>query len=263
MTIVKRLEILAERFERLRRKVSKQLKSLPKSKLIYSEYKGNRYYTSIKDGERIYLGRDDNQKVCSIKRRHALEMMNTRCCGNIKLIKDFLNKYKPCNLAAIEADMPKAYQGLPEEMISDYGFIDEKQWNDEEVDKYLYHEENLVHKSLTGIMMRSKGEVICGNIYTSMKTEYKYEKELIFPDGTTIHPDFTILSKTRKKELYHEHCGMMDITDYRDSFIWKMKQYVDHGYIPGRDVLFTFDNNGNADAEEIEKAIENFLELNG
>lgn len=56
-----------------------------------------------------------------------------------------------------------------------------------------------------------------------------------------VYPDFTVLNVRTKKEMYWEHMGMMDDSNYREKAIRKIESYERNGYYPGESLILTFE----------------------
>ena len=80
--------------------------------------------------------------------------------------------------------------------------------------------------------VRSKSEVIIANELLRAGVPYKYECPLIIR-GVKIHPDFTILNVRKRKEIYWEHFGKMDDSDYANKTVFKKKLYLEGGFYHG------------------------------
>ena len=91
-----------------------------------------------------------------------------------------------------------------------------------------WYEEGKVHKTLAGIMVRSKSEVIIANLLHERGIPFKYEVPLYAPDGTFYIPDFTIT--WNGEEWYWEHLGMLDKEEYRNHWEAKREWYKKHGF---------------------------------
>ncbi|MEM3765831.1 MAG: AAA family ATPase [Candidatus Bathyarchaeia archaeon] len=118
----------------------------------------------------------------------------------------------------------------------------------------LPHPERLIHKTRTGVLVRSKSEVIVANILTDFGISYEYEKPLYSkkdPNGFRL-PDFTI--KYEGEEFYWEHLGMLEDPEYRKE--WKIKEnwYKENGYID-RVIVSKDKPDGGIDSKEIEKLV--------
>ena len=73
------------------------------------------------------------------------------------------------------------------------------------------------------------------------KIEYHYEEELVLGDYT-FAPDFKIAVKSQRKCKLLEHFGLIGDEDYRDTCMWKIRTYLEFGYRPYEDILFTYDD---------------------
>ncbi len=116
----------------------------------------------------------------------------------------------------------------------------------------LPHPERLIHRTKTGVLVRSKSEVIIANILTDLGISYEYEKPLYSKSDSKDFrlPDFTI--KYEGEELYWEHLGMLEIPEYKKDWESKKKWYKENNYIDK--LIVTRDQpDGGIDSEEIEK----------
>ena len=99
----------------------------------------------------------------------------------------------------------------------------------ESVDRY--YAEHLIHRTRTGIMVRSKSEVIVADILTSPGISYEYEQKLASKDDPNDFklPDFTV--SYEGDTFYWEHLGLLSVPSYREA--WKRKQewYEDNGFL--------------------------------
>lgn len=125
-----------------------------------------------------------------------------------------------------------------------------KKWLEEVYEKNISFSENLRYETEQGDIVRSKSEVIIANILYQHRKDilYKYEKPLeIIENGRkkTIYPDFTIINVHTGKVIYWEHAGLMDDAFYANEFVRKMNTYITNGLLPGRDVVLTFETQGN------------------
>ena len=112
------------------------------------------------------------------------------------------------------------------------------------------------HITLKGDSVRSKSELSIANMLYSKGIPYRYEQE-IQVDGIYICPDFIVYVETENKVKILEHCGMMFDRGYQADYARKVATYIAGGYMPDRDVFFTYDDkDGNLDTRLIEKIIE-------
>jgi len=140
-----------------------------------------------------------------------------------------------------------------------------KQWQEEKYEGNMLFPERLRYETEQGEKVRSKSEVIIANmLYRNRKDiVYKYEYPLeVVENGRRkiIYPDFTIMNVHTGKITYFEHAGLMDDANYATEFVKKMNLYISNGWILGRDVLVTFETQGNAlDIGVVKKLIKECL----
>ncbi len=113
-----------------------------------------------------------------------------------------------------------------------------------------WYEEGKIHKTLAGIMVRSKSEVIIANLLHERYIPFKYEVPLYAPDGTFYIPDFTII--WNGEEWYWEHLGMLDREEYRNHWEVKEKWYKMHGF---HERLIITDEKEGIDSKKFEQII--------
>ena len=75
-----------------------------------------------------------------------------------------------------------------------------------------------------------------------------------------LFPDFTIYLAKEDREIIWEHFGMVDNADYRENMDSKMRIYYRNGYLPGHNLICTYETSKIPLTEEmIEKAIRAYL----
>lgn len=117
-----------------------------------------------------------------------------------------------------------------------------------------FFEENLIHRTIRGELVRSKSEVIVANILNQLGVEYAYEESLRV-EGKTYIPDFTL--RHQGNIAYLEHLGMLQVASYKRNWDRKRSNYEKAG-ISEREgnLIITQDGlDGSLDAEEIERKI--------
>jgi len=98
----------------------------------------------------------------------------------------------------------------------------------ESVDRFSA--EHLIHRTATGVMVRSKSEVIVADTLTHLGISYEYEKKLSTPDDPSNFrlPDFTV--SYEGDTFYWEHLGMLTVPSYREQWDRKREWYEANGY---------------------------------
>jgi len=117
-------------------------------------------------------------------------------------------------------------------------------------DVELPYPENLIHRTLTNVLVRSKSEVVVANILTKLGIEYEYEKPLEFAPNDFRLPDFTI--HYEGKTYYWEHLGMLNLPSYMRDWMQKKKWYEKHNLL-GKVITSQDGPDGAIDSIDIEK----------
>lgn len=234
-----------------------KLKGLPEGNLSASVIRGNTYYYNRVNGERIYLGRDNNTEISKMQSHKLLTSCVDRIESNEKLMNEFMDKYQSITPNDVRDTLGKAYQNAEIDFM-DFHSRNSKNWGDQEYNRSTKFSEKLVHRTMKGEFVRSKSEVIIANNLYTRGLQYRYEE--ITKIGSHIFaPDFKILIPRVNKIKFLEHFGMMYDSKYRDHAFWKMSAYIENGYRPYEDVLFTFDDlNGNIDAKNLDILLTSF-----
>ncbi len=113
-------------------------------------------------------------------------------------------------------------------------------WMNHPYDKNPYHSENLVLKSISGNLLRSKSESIIDMLLYQTKTPYRYECQLLLGEKI-LYPDFTIRHPVTGKFYYWEHFGQIDNPEYYPKACSKIQLYISHGIIPSINLITTFE----------------------
>lgn len=110
----------------------------------------------------------------------------------------------------------------------------------------------LIHRTATGVLVRSKSEVIVADTLTRLGISYEYEKKL--PSKTDPNdfrlPDFTV--SYEGDTYFWEHLGMLYIPSYREQWERKVQWYKENGYFD-RLIISEDGPDGSIDATEIER----------
>lgn len=124
-----------------------------------------------------------------------------------------------------------------------------------------YYEENLIHRTKNGIMVRSKSEVIIANMLVDNGIDgFLYEEKLQLGSEYKL-PDFTFKDAASGTVIIWEHLGMLGDSGYRRSWDAKKKLYEEFGFSEDNgNLIVTQDSlNGAIDSQEIQAKIEKYL----
>lgn len=93
-----------------------------------------------------------------------------------------------------------------------------------------------------GERVRSKSEVIIADTLHREGIPYRYECPVYFEKIGNIYPDFTVLNKRTRKEMYWEHFGIMDEPVYAENMVRKLNTYAQSGMFSGKNLIATYES---------------------
>jgi len=100
----------------------------------------------------------------------------------------------------------------------------------QEIGRYLgvnKHLLNKIHKTESGVWVRSKSEVIIANILYRSGVDFKYEEKLYYNAVQWKEPDFTI--RYKGETWYWEHLGLLGDEQYNENWQEKKQIFKDLG----------------------------------
>ncbi len=133
------------------------------------------------------------------------------------------------------------------------------EWMKEEYPQNPNYPEQLLHKSLSGNLLRSKSEALIDMFLYMCKIPFRYECALQLGENT-IYPDFTVLHPVSQEIYYWEHFGLMDNPEYAQKTFSKLQLYTAHEIYPGIRLITTYETKENPlCSEAIEKIIDYYF----
>lgn len=238
------------------RQSERMLQKSPKGFLRMGKQKRNTaYYQVISHGEkRVEKNISDKpQIVHQLLEKQIQKNVYKAAERNVKSLKALKMNYCDISRKSIVGSLSKSYRNAyhsycKEELL-------ERQKN---VDCGCpYESQYRIHETLSGIMVRSKSEVIIANILTRYGVPFMYEAPLEFSDGSgkIYYPDFTILLPMGKKKFW-EHFGILNDFTYCDRTAKKLYTYQMNGILIGRDLIISQDDyRGNCNSAWIDEIV--------
>lgn len=111
-----------------------------------------------------------------------------------------------------------------------------------------------------GERVRSKTEILIANALNKHNIPYRYEYPIYLNGYGTVHPDFTALNISQRKEFLWEHMGMMDNAEYAESALRKIETYQRNNIFPGDRLILTHETSKHPiNSRLIEKLIFKYL----
>ena len=230
----------------LEARLKKALSSAPRGNLTLKHIRGELRFYSREDGESSasqYLGKDKIQTVKALAQKNY----------DAKLLKEVEKRRKAVekcleildNANAVQ-DLSKILEKIPKEVkpfIKAIDSLDEeyvKDWNILKYRKKPVSNDSPFY-TMKNEHVRSKSELIIADRLFYEGIPYHYEVPISLNQMDVIHPDFFVLNKRTRKEYFWEHLGMMDSPAYCIDSIRKLQDYAQGGYIPGKNLIVTYE----------------------
>lgn len=108
--------------------------------------------------------------------------------------------------------------------------------------------------------VRSKSEIIIANMLRKYEIPYRYEYPIQIRGMGRVYPDFTVLNVRKRKEMYWEHLGLIDNSDYRENALRKVSIYEKDNIFLGDKLIVTCESMEQPlNVRELERKIEKYL----
>ena len=212
---------MEERQNELERAISigqRAAKKLPQGRLRINNNRGVvEYYqiTEKNDTRGKYLKKSDKELIRKLAQGEYIDkqLKSAKCeLNDIEKIVKSLNRikrtlYRSDNVYS--SMIPERKKLVAPILISEREYAEN--WEKEEYERNEYRPEEKVYSTKKGDMVRSKSEVLLADMYYELGIPYRYEAALRLNNNRTVYPDFTVLDVTNRREIYHEHMGLLDV----------------------------------------------------
>lgn len=232
------------------------MESLPPGKLIVTQNK-TRYKWYVRNSDGLsYLPKNQRPLAESLAKKKYLSLRLKELMQERQALTFYLRHHSktPCQSAQL-LDSP--YQ----ELLSPYFAIHSvpSSWTNSSYERNMAYPEQLIHKSISGNMVRSKSESFIDMELYLHKIPFRYECALHLGD-ITLYPDFTILHPVTGKIYYWEHFGMMDNPNYSKNTFSKLQLYTSFQIIPSIQLITTYETKEHPlSSDQIEQIIQNYF----
>ena len=238
--------------------IQNQLKCLPEGKLaIAHNGKNTKWYQS--DGQnRKYIPKSNRTLAEQLALRKYLSLVLEELLQE-KTAISFYDRHSSIESksALLLQDSSLGYS----ELLSPYFQVPPSHtaWLQENYDRSSRNPENLIYKTVNGILVRSKSEALIAMLLYTNKIPFRYECALTLGD-IKFYPDFTILHPKTDRIFYWEHFGLMDSPGYRQNIFFKQQVYATHGILPTIQLLTTYESQMHPlNTELVEKMIQYYF----
>ena len=231
------------RLDEITKKARTGLKTAPEGTLRVGESQGCTQYYHCKEGaprNGAYIPKREIELVRQLAQKSYNEKLARYTEKTSAQIERLLKIYEDNKIEKIYASEHPKRQKLIEPLEPTYEQKVEK-WLEKPYQGKAFAEGMPVILSNSGIRVRSKSEKILADYFDSIGLVYKYECPIYLKNFGNVYPDFTFLSKRTGKEIYWEHEGMMDNSDYARAAVQKIETYEKNGIFPGENLILTLE----------------------
>lgn len=239
--------------------LQQQLATLPAGKLVFSHYgKYSKWYHSY-NHEKRYIPKKERHLAEQLAAKKYLSLRLAELSLEKKAIDQYLSQLNstktPSSQLLIEDSkyaelLAPFFTPLSKELFD---------WARNSYPTNPKFPEQLIHKSPSGNLLRSKSEALIDAFLYKNKIPFRYECVLQL-DDITLYPDFTIRHPINGKTYYWEHFGIMDNPDYSKKTYSKLQLYTSHNIIPTIQLITTYETKQHPlNIEDIEKIIQHYF----
>ena len=239
--------------------LEQEISNLPEGKLIYTS-NGKYFKCYQSDGHtKQYISKENRTLAEKLALKKLLLLQLETLRQEKSAIDSYLRHANPNpHQKEISYINSPAYQKL---VAPHHKLFNEEQeiWMKSPYIKNPTHPENLIHKTTSGIRVRSKSEAIIDTILCKYQIPFRYEALLDLGD-VSYYPDFTILHPRTNQIIYWENFGMMDNPTYAQGTAEKLTNYILHGILPSHQLICTYETKEHPlSFDLVEKMVEHYL----
>ena len=220
----------------------KEYKGLPQGVIRVTASRGKPQYFFRKEGEgkSLYLHEKDRELACKLVQREydrdalrKLEKMN-------RAMRQFLKNYNAKEMEELYENLCVGRKAVVKPIeITDAMFIEK--WLEEHLGEQNPFPEQGKYETEQGEYVRSKSEKILADTFYKMQVPYRYEAQLNLGLGRNVYPDFTCLNVRKRKTIYWEHLGLLDMDAYANKNHEKLALYEQNGILLGDTLMISFE----------------------
>lgn len=233
-----KMSVIDERIVFLQGLVQKKKREIEKAPkgILNVARRGNRiqYYFKSSSNEKVrkYLKKSQGALIKALcQKDYDKRVVEAAERELIHLIR-LQNHYKKGDCEAIYQKLiPERREWIEPIELSDDEFV--VQWLQQDYPRKSFREGTPEYYTDNGERVRSKSEILIANALKKHNIPYRYEAPLYLKGLGTIHPDFTVLNVSERKEYYWEHMGQMDNPEYIEQALQRISAYEKNDIFPG------------------------------
>ena len=239
--------------------IEHKLESLPEGK-IFCTHNGKyfKWYHGIGD-VRTYIPKEDRgfAEQLALKKYLLFQLKDLK---QEKIALEFYLKHHVSRSEQLH-ELFAEDSGYKELLDPYYKSISQElqEWMELPFEQNPNYPEQLIHKTVSGKLVRSKSESMIDMFLYMNKIPFHYEEKLML-GKTILYPDFTIRHPKTGETFYWEHYGLMDDPAYYQNAFSKLQLYTSHGIIPSVHLITTYETKENPlSADTVEKIVKHYF----
>lgn len=234
-----------------------ELSTLPEGRLHQEKHDGRTYYYHLlgKGKERTRTGiTKDLQLIYQLARKeYLLCAMKKQEQG----IEEMQKISKKMNLDAWQDATETACNKFPALPLEVFILGEKYELRPTKISRMFLS--GTIHRTQSGIMVRSKSELIIADMLESLGIPYQYEVEVPC-DDYHLCPDFTVIRPRDGKVMFWEHFGMTHDDEYLRKMDLKLDKYRNMDIRPWSNLIISYDReDGSLDVGLIRAMVEGWL----
>ena len=259
--------------ERIEKNSKKFLSEAPEGSLYTITNKNTSQYYWKKDKydkHGKYISKKNDELIRALAQKEYETQVLKSVTKNKRYIQKILDSYMFDgvtkvyeNLSTSKKEKIEAYS-LPEKEFAERWSFEQQALKErlqtKISNKYEFDEDSELTTD-KGEPVRSKSEKIIADKLNKKGVPYVYEQPLLFNGYCYIVPDFKVLNRKTRKEIYWEHLGMMDDADYVEKAIKKIELYEKNGIFQGDKLIVTYETKEHPlNVKHVDKMIGQYFE---
>lgn len=240
------LDELKRRCDLLQRtieKINKELPNFPEGNLRIQKKRSAPQYFHVTEKENPrgeYISVRNHELARELAEKTYYEKMLRESEKEYREITSFLKGISKISPEGIYVSMNDYRKELVVPLlITDAEYA--KKWEEMPYQKNPYKQEECVHTTDKGDLVRSKSEARIADMYFALGIPYRYEAPLLLKNGKVKYPDFTLLKLPDRVEYYHEHMGCFEDELYRANNLKKLNEYAESRIFTGKNLILTIE----------------------
>jgi len=247
---------------KIKKAKEKSLMHAPNGLLRVSHKGGRIYYykrENPKDSSGVYISNKDIVEAERLAQKDYDKKVLQAVEKELSAIEKYKSNYPKIKAEAVYESLHEGRQRLIMPIIeTDEDYV--RNWESVEYVKKGFPINCPELYTAKGERVRSKSEVIIADTLYREGVPYRYEYPLYLEGSGIIHPDFTVLNVSSRKEMYLEHLGMMDDPEYAERALQRIENYENNNIWLGERLIITYETSRKPlNQKQIMKVIQHYF----